>query len=127
MRNKLTDEQRIYVVKRLAVFHSLISIVRGLQQEFGITISQQAVHHYNAERSEGKQLAPRWKDLFWAARRDYIASVANVGNTGKAERLRRCEAMMHKHREAGRHALANAILDAIARDIGGSFGKKRRA
>jgi hypothetical protein len=34
--------------------------------------------------------------------------------------------MMHREWAAGRHAVANAILDSIAKELGASFGRKRR-
>jgi len=124
--NKLTDAHRIYVIKRLAARDGAMAIMRGLKDEFGITLSQHAVDHYNPERAPHAALAQRWKDLFWKERETYIARTAHVGVTDKPARIRQREAMMHREWAAGRHAQANAILDSIAKELGASFGRKRR-
>lgn len=122
--NKLNDEHRVYVIKRLAAYHTALSIVHGLREEFGIAVTQKTADHYHPGRT--RKLAQRWKDLFWKERRAYIARTANLGLTDKPERIRRREEMMHREWAAGRNARANEILDSIAKDIGDAFGKKRR-
>jgi hypothetical protein len=117
-RHKLTEEQKIYVVKRLAAYDPLPAIVRGLKEQFGITISRPALVHYNPERAENHCLAPRWKDLFWQTRKAHIAGTAHLGDTDKAARIRRRQAMMHRAWAAGRYAEANRILDSIAKELG---------
>jgi hypothetical protein len=122
----LTDAHRIYIIKRLAARHGPKAVMRGLKEDFGITLSQRAVDHYDPERSRRALLAQRWKDLFWTEREAYIARTAHVGVTDKPARIRQREAMMHREWAAGRHAQANAILDSIAKELGASFGRKRR-
>jgi hypothetical protein len=124
--SKMTDQHRVYVIKRLAAHHTALSIVQGLKQEFGITVTQQAVDHYHPARGPRARLAQRWKDLFWKERRAYISRTANLGLTNKPARIRRREEMMHREWAAGRNARANVILDSIAKDTGDAFGKTKR-
>ncbi len=124
--SKLTDAHRIYIIKRLAARQGAMSVLRGLKQDFGITLSQHAVDHYNPERAPRERRAQRWTDLFWKEREAYIARTAHLGVTDKPARIRQREAMMHVEWAAGRHAQANAILDSIAKELGASFGRKRR-
>jgi hypothetical protein len=121
--SKLTDESRSYVVKRLAAYHTALSITQGLKQEFGITVTQKAVDYYHPARNPG--LAQGWTDLFRKERRAYLSRTANLGLTNKPARIRQREAMMHREWAAGRNARANRILDSIAKDTGDAFGKKR--
>jgi hypothetical protein len=125
-KGKLTDEHRVYLIKRLAAHHTCSSIVQGLKEEFGVTVSVRAVDHYNSARDPRDGLAKRWKELFRKEREAYIARTADVGLTDKPARIRQREAMMHREWAAGRHARANVILDSIAKDIGDAFGKKTR-
>jgi hypothetical protein len=124
--SKLTDAHRIYVIQRLAARHSPTSVVLGLRQEFGIAVSRPAVNHYDPERVPRAALARRWKDLFWKEREAYEARTAHLGVTDKAARIRQREAMMHREWAAGRHAAANEILDSIARELGASYGQRKR-
>jgi hypothetical protein len=43
MPNKLTDQQRIYVVRRLPAFDKPRAIARGMKDEFGITVRSRAI------------------------------------------------------------------------------------
>ena len=124
--SKLTDAHRIYIIKRLAARHGPKAVMRGLKEDFGITLSQRAVDHYDPERSPRSGLSQPWKDLFWQEREAYIARAAQLGVTDKPARIRQREAMMHREWAAGRHARANEILDSIAKDTGDAFGKKTR-
>jgi hypothetical protein len=125
-RNKLADRHRVYVIKRLAAYHTLSSIVQGLKKKFGITMSLLGVYRYNPVQGPRVVLAQRWKELFWKEREAYLARTAKLGVTDKPARIRQREAMMHREWAAGRHARANEILDSIAKDIDDGFGKKRR-
>ena len=71
--NKLTAEQRVYVVKRLAAYESLLSIRRALQQDFGITLSPAAIAHYDPERSPDAQLGPLFFFDILAGHADFSA------------------------------------------------------
>jgi hypothetical protein len=123
---KLTDEHKAYVIKRHAASHTAKSITHGLKAEFGITLSRDAVNFYHPVRRPRAGLAQRWKDLFAKEREAHIARMAHVGVTDKPARIRRRVAMMHRQWAAGRHALANEILDSVAMEIGDTFGRKRR-
>jgi hypothetical protein len=122
--HRLTEQQKIYVVQRLAAHDALTAIVRGLQDEFGITVSSPAVLHYDPERPGSRCLAQRWKDLFWQARKAHLARLAAVGDTDKPARIRRRQAMMHEAWAAGRHRVANNILDSIAKEIGATTRRR---
>ena len=64
MNGKLTDEHKAYVVRRLAEYDKPTAIAQGLKEVFGITISHQAIEHYDPERPAGHDLAQLWRDIF---------------------------------------------------------------
>jgi hypothetical protein len=122
---KLTDQQKEYVVRRLAAYDSPTAIARDLKREFGVTIGHQSVGRYNPEL--GSRLDQRWKDLFAHVRAAHLAATAGIGVTGKAADIRARERLAHAAWDAGRFKDASDILDAIAKDIGDPFNDERNS
>ena len=83
-RTKLTDEQKTYVVKRLAAYDKPRAIARDLAREFGVTVTHHAIAAYDPGRGAGRHLAQRWRELFARERAAYLASTAAIG-VDKAE------------------------------------------
>ena len=83
--NKLTREQKIYVVRRLAAYDRPAEIARDLRKEFGIEITREAVRKYDP--SKGSECAEEWADLFRNARQEYMGDKAD--RAGKSRRVER--------------------------------------
>lgn len=116
-RKTLTDRQKIYVVKGLAAYDPLVMIVRGLKEEFGITVQAPTLRYYNPENRH-PTLAQRWKDLFWRTRRSYIDGTVDIGASHKPVRIRWRGKFAEAAWNAEQYKVANAILDSIAKEIG---------
>jgi len=84
---RLTDEQRKYVVRRLAAGDGPTNIARDMQQRFGIQIRRQAIAHYDPRREP--HCARQWAEEFGAARR----SIAAV-QTGRATKIARIDRLV---------------------------------
>ena len=83
---KLTDEQREYIVRRLAAYERPSRIRREVRERFGIEISHAGIDYYDPTRSAacGRQ----WADLFHTARRAHIGDQSDQASRGrKVERL----------------------------------------
>ena len=124
-KGKLTDEQRTYVVMRLATYDKPFEVLQGLKEKFGVTIVFQTVEHYHPERAASRHLAQRWKDLFWATRKAYLTNNADIGAMHKLVRIRWRENMMHEAWNACQFRIANDILDSIAKETGGGCANQR--
>jgi hypothetical protein len=125
MFSKLNDEQKTYVVTRLAVYDKPAAIARDLKEEFGVTITPEAVGNYHPDRVH-RRVAQRWKDLFAETRKAYIAKAADVGAMHKPVRILWREGLAHDAWAAGLFKHASDILDAIAKDFGDVFTHKQR-
>ena len=126
MPHKLNNEQRTYVVRRLAAYDKPAAIAQSLKEEFGVTISPQAIEHYDPRRPAGHDLAPQWRDVFRAARMAYFAETADIGHMEKAARMRLRERMAIAAWEEGNYKLANEILNDIAREAGDAFDARSK-
>ncbi len=126
-RTRLTHEQKIYVVKRLAAYDAPAVIVHGLKEEFSITVPWAVVQRYHPERARGAKLAPCWKDLFWQARKAYIDATADIGADHKPVRIRwRGEMAQETWGTAGQHKIANEILDSVAKEANAGSGDRHK-
>jgi hypothetical protein len=121
MRRKLTDEEKAYVVRRLAAYDKPAAIAQGLKDIFGVTATPQSIEHYDPQRPAGHDLAPHWREVFWAARKAYIAETAGIGHMDKPVRLRLRERMAIAAWEEGTYKLANELLNDLAREAGDVF------
>jgi hypothetical protein len=124
--HKLTDEQKIYIVRQLASYKTSSAIARDLKENFGIDITAQAIDHYHPDRASGATLSPRFKDLFRETRKAYLAAAAEVGTNDPLVRMHWREAMVLEAWDAGDYRMANAMLDSIAKEAGGAFNSKHR-
>jgi hypothetical protein len=123
---KLTDEQKIWLVQRAAAFESAGTIIKSLQQEFGITLCRAAVHYYNPNTCTGKRLSAKWKTLFYETRKAIIAGGMEIGVANKRVRLRRLETMAQDAMDGGDFNSAAKALAQAARETGRRRAKRRK-
>lgn len=82
---KLNDEQRQYVVRRLAAGDGPARIARDMQTRFGVKMSRQGIAHYDPTREP--DCPQDWAQEFVAARR--ALAVAQSNKTVKFARTER--------------------------------------
>ena len=100
---KLTDEQREYIVRRLAAYERPSRIRRELRERFGIEISPTAIDHYDPTRRA--KCGKHWADLFYAARRAHAGS-----RSDEATRSRKVERMVLRTVEIVAERILNGVL-----------------
>ena len=96
------DEQREYIVRRLAAYERPSRIRREVRERFGIEMSHTAIDHYDPTRSA--RCGKRWADLFYAARRAHVG-----GQSDQATRSRKVERLVLRTVEI----LADRILNGV--------------
>ncbi len=114
----LNDEHKTYIVRRLAAYEPLGVIARGLRQEFGITVPKPLIQYYDPERRISRNLARRWRDLFWQTRKAFHEGIADVGANYPLVRIYWRGEMAQETWAGGQHSVANDILDSIAKEAG---------
>src|SRR3954469_17897064 len=91
--HKLTTEQQIELVQRLAGYDSTRAIVKWLREEYGITLTRQTVLYYDPTSYCGRHGTDRWRSLFWETRKAITAGRADIGAANKMVRVRWLDAM----------------------------------
>ena len=121
----LTDEQKAYVVRRLALFDSPATVATAVQQEFGIALGRQAVECYDPTSHAGRALAETWVNLFRETRAALLENAAAIGIANRAVRLRWLHRIAERAMEQGSNAEARAAIEQAAKEMGESYSKNR--
>jgi len=122
---KLTDEQKTFVVQRLAGFDSVASTVKWLHEEYQVSISRHSVRYYDPTTYAGRECPERWKTLFDATRKAIHDGRAEIGIANKMVRLRWLDAMAHDAMDKGKFKSATLILAQAAREMGEGYRKQK--
>lgn len=123
--DKLTSEQQTFVVQQLAMWDSPETVAKAVREEFGVTITRQAIECYDPTKRAGAKLAEKWKALFEETRSAFIENTAEIGISHRAVRLRALQRMQNKAEQQGNLALAKDILKQAAEEVGGALTNRR--
>jgi hypothetical protein len=125
-RHKLTDEQKIKVVQRLAGFDPPFLIRKWLREECGVSITPRALEYYDPNCYAGRHLLERWKSLFLATRKAIKEGSAEIGAANKMVRVRWLDGMVHDAMNKGDARFAAELLAQVAREMGESYTNRHR-
>lgn len=122
--DKLTDAQQTAVVQRLAMYDSPQTVVEWVKEEFDITITRQAIQHYDPTR--GEKPAEKWCRIFEATRAAFLATTADIPIANKSVRLRRLERMALAAERQKNFVLAAALHEQAAKEVGDVYTNRTK-
>lgn len=123
---KLTDDQRVFIVKALACFDTPSDVVAQVRDEFGIELTRQQIHGYDPTRALGnRQMAEKWKVLFERTRKAFLEDTSDIPISHKSTRIRRMNRMAERAENQGNMVLAASLMEQAAKEMGGSFTNRR--
>lgn len=125
MRQKLTNEQRVFIIVQLAQYNGPTEVAKAFEEEFGFKVSSQLCYRYDATRPRFDQ-AEKWEKLFFEERNRFKNDVDSIPIASKVIRLRRLEERYHSHVKKGEDDLASATLVLAAKELGEVFTNKRQ-
>lgn len=124
--DKLTEEQKFFLVDQLATFVPLMTALEALKAEWPeIEITRQSAQHYDPTTYAGRVLSEALKTRFHDVRQRYREETANLAASGRAERVRRLQRMADAAENMKNFALAKEILKQIAEEMGEVFTNRR--
>lgn len=123
---KLSKTIQRFIVQQLACFESPSEVVAAVKEEYGVTITRQAVEHYDPTKGgEGKGLAKEHEELFNATRESFISKIDTLAISHKAYRLNQLEHIMRNAKRSRNWFLAAQMLEQAAKEMGGIYTNKR--
>lgn len=121
---KLTEEAKVFLVGMHATFRTNPEIIAAIREEFGVTITEEAVYWYKPSRPGCPK---RWRDLAAKLREEWNARVGEAAIANLAWRQEQRQKLAEKQLNADRvnAPLALKILEDGAKDQGGLFTNRR--
>ena len=117
----LSDEVRLFIVERLAVFDSPQTVATAVKNEFGVVVSRQAVEAYDPTRKAGQPLSPKLREHFCRTRQKFRRDIDDIPVASKAYRLTVLGEMVEQLRSLGNCLGAAALLEQAAKEVGGVY------
>lgn len=122
----LDDHAKQFIVQALACFDTPSQVVTLVKDELGIDINRQQVQSYDPTRVAGRQLAPKWRAIFEATRQKFLDETAKIPIASQSYRLRRLQRLHEEALQKRNAALAAALLEQAAKEMGGAFTNTRQ-
>lgn len=121
----LTSEGQLYVVTRLAQFARASEVIAEVKADFKLTLSIQAVSHYDPTKAAGRDLRDELKTLFYDVREKFCADVGDIPCANIAYRLAALQGVIERQSTRGNDAMLMQALEAAAKESGGAFTNRR--
>lgn len=125
-KGKLSDEVKSFVVQALACFDTPSTVAETVKKEFDVDVSKQAIEAYDPTKRAGAKLAQRWRDLFDAARKQFLTDTDRIAISHKPVRLRALQRMAEKAESMRNLALAAQLLEQAAKEVGEAYTNRQK-
>ncbi|MEW6169277.1 MAG: DUF2280 domain-containing protein [Pseudomonadota bacterium] len=124
---KLNDAVKAFIVHALACFDTPSDVAEAVKAEFGVTVTRQAVERYDPTKYAGRKLGTKWRLHFEVARKAFMEQLADIPIAHRACRLRALHRMFQRAEQTKNFALAAALLEQAAKEVGDVFTNRRSA
>lgn len=121
----IPDEIKRFIINALAAFDTPSQVAAAVKEEFGVTVSRQAVEGHDPTKHAGRKLANKWRDLFETARRGFIEEATQVPIAHRSTRLRALNRMAQVAEQKGNFPLAAQLHKQAAEEMGNAFTNRR--
>jgi len=122
----LPEAVKTFIVQSLACWDSPSTVAKAVKDQFGETITRQAVQYYDPTKVAGAGLSEEWRTLFASTREAFLDDQASIGVAHRVTRLRRLEGLIDKAEGQGNVALAAQLLAQAAKEVGDVFTNRQR-
>jgi hypothetical protein len=121
----LPDEVKRFIINALAAFDTPSQVAAAVKDEFGIEVSRQVVEAHDPTKHAGRNLAPKWREMFGAARTAFISDATQVPIAHRSTRLRALHRMAQAAERKGNYPLAAQLHKQAAEEMGNAFTNRR--
>lgn len=120
---RLKKEEKIYIVRSLAVFNTPKQTADLIQQDLKIEVSPQQCESYDPTKRSGQNLSSELKTEFEATRKAFLNTPQNIPIANLSVRLQHYQHILER---VGKNSvLAMKVLEQAAKDVGGQFTNKQ--
>jgi hypothetical protein len=120
-RDELPGHVKAYIVQRLAQFDTPSMVVKGVKDEFDLTVSRQRVHYYDASHRMGAGLPAELKKLFENTRKKFLEEPPSAPIANRNYRLTVLQRALNLAETRGQLPEVRAALEQAAKEDGGAY------
>lgn len=122
----LTQDQKLFIVQRLAVGCGPGQVIRDVKEEFGIDVPRSTVKYYNP-RSNRHKMAAYWVEVFETTRSAFLKQLADIPLTHQAFRLQMLQDSLDRVLGAAKinESMIHDIVERAAKEVGGIYTNRR--
>jgi hypothetical protein len=122
---KLTEPQKLFIVKALACYDTPTQVATAVREEFGIEVDRRQVQEYDPTKVNGRDISKKLRAVFEATRKEFLEQIADLPIANQAFRLRTLQRMVTKAESQGNMALVAQLLEQAAKEVGGALTNRR--
>lgn len=123
---RLSADQKVFIVQRLACFDSLQSVVDAVKEVYAIDVSKQALQAYDPGKAQGRNMSAKLVQVFNETRKRFLADTAGIPISHKAVRIAILQRLADKAEAKGNAVLVQSVLEQAAKEMGDSYTNNRR-
>src|SRR5689334_23220418 len=97
----LPEEVKRYIVQAVACFDPPSKVAAAVKEQFGCTVTRQAVEYYNPMTAAGRDLPEKYRVIFAESRKKFCEVIEEIPITHRAIRLRALDRFAAKAEEDG--------------------------
>ncbi|WP_347473833.1 DUF2280 domain-containing protein [Acinetobacter thermotolerans] len=121
---RLNKEQKLYIVRSLAVFNTPKETADLIKQEFdGLAVTPQQCEAYDPTKRTGQNLSEDLKKEFEATRKDFLEKPQNIPIANKAVRLQMYQNLAV--RNSKNTVMLLKILEQAAKEEGNQYTNRQ--
>lgn len=125
---KLNEEQRLYIIYRLACFDTPTKVADGVRLEYDIEVSRHLVQQHDPDKVAGRKLGAKWVAIFREARAKYINDATTIPVANRSYRIELLGEMIEaeKANPDGSKTVVAALIEQVAKETEGFWSNKAR-
>ena len=116
---KLTDPEKLEIVKLLASYCSPAEVVVAMREQHGVEVDRFQVRAYDPTKAR-YEAGDKWRAIFDAERSKYLRDIDGIPIANKAFRLNELQKNYFRAQRSGNIVLANATLAQAAKETRGA-------
>lgn len=125
-RQYLTNEQKLFILQRLACFETPKMVAEALKSEYGITVSAQALQAYDPSKVNGQGLSPKFVEFFEETRKRFREDFTSIPIANKSYRLAMLDRMARAAADKGNIAMTTQMLEQAAKEVGDAYTNRQK-
>jgi len=123
---KLTPEQKIFIIQRLACYDTPDQVAKAVKEEYGLTITRMHAEIYDPNKAAGHNLSPKLRKVFEDTRQTFLTNLQDIPIANKAYRLRLLDRLARTADGKGNAVLTASLAEQAAKEMGEAYTNRQR-